>query len=163
MSHLPDDELDRLLASLKTVELPAGAAAELHASVHARLRRRESTSHRRRLAVWFTIAAGLAVVALAPLAWRHRTPHIAPPAVARVAPPAPAIAGLPQSLQTVKINAKSAMKRAKFATKRAPVEVVRQTRFIQFATDDPNVVIYWALEDRPLAAQVHTDSTGAKL
>jgi hypothetical protein len=159
----PGEEIDRLLRFLRN-ELPsAGAIDELRRGVHAQLRARR---RRNLLIVWGNVAA-IVVLALAlrplwrpldELAWRPRT--AAPPSgeIAKnrgrmtvnsrnfaVAVPAP---GAGRAARPTIERAASTPEAATPAARRdaAPLP---QTEFVKIVTDDPGIVILWALEDAP--------------
>ncbi len=129
-----DDDLDLALSELKDEPLPLGATEAVRARVLAEMER-----PRRRWWMWAwapALAAGLMVWAAIP-----QEPKLAPPPVLARAPEAPSLE------RPVAVVKKPAARRV------APVETKeQQTQFVKLVTDDPDVVILWAMnsegEDR---------------
>jgi len=120
-----DDDLDLALRDLRDEALPVAALAEVRSRVLAEVRPRARWWRW----VWVpALAAALAVVALVPL---RQTPIEPPPLVAK-APSAPPI--------------------SRPAARPAPVRVKPpapkpETQFARILTEDPNVVILWAMNN----------------
>lgn len=120
-----DDDLNLALRDLREEPLPPGAAEAVRARVLAQLEK-----PRRRWLRWAwapALAASLAIWFAIP----GEQPHIAPPPVLAQAPQAPAL--VPPPAPTLKST------RPRTATR--PTE----TRFVKLVTDDPDVVILWAM------------------
>jgi hypothetical protein len=120
-----DQELDRLLAGLRDEDLPDAAVAAVRARVLAGVERPRRSAWRWAWAPALA-AAGLMVVLI--------------PRPSEVAPPPP-MARAPQAPPLIEVRG-AAPERPRLArTKRAVVH----TEFIRIMTDDPDVVILWAL------------------
>ena len=153
-----DRELAAALAALRDEVLPESALASVRAGVHAGI---QSGRRKRVWAAWLSLAAAAAVVWVAvALPWTLatlplRTPRA--PEVAEIALARPAIS-LKQGSATESFDA--APRRAK--RRATAIEKVRrdgkntllepsreeQTQFMRIITDDPNVVILWAMNSK---------------
>ncbi len=151
-----DRELDRLLTDLRDEELPESALAATRSGVHARIR----AGKRQRAAwTWVSLAAAAAVVWFAAVVVRVR-PVEQLPVVALRAPQVPEAEfqrGVDVGGPKVPRGLKSAPQRAaglklRAALKGRPIERgdlgTEKTEFIRIMTDDPNVVILWALNSK---------------
>lgn len=153
-----DGELDLLLREMRDEELPAAALAAVRAGVRERL-------HARRLwfAAWLWAPAAVAVAALAIAVFVPRVlGPVRGPEVARRAPSVPEIAFQripPPAIHrrnTVispanhyEITAKSRSPHGENAViPRSGEAAVERTEFIKMYTDDPNVVILWAMNSK---------------
>jgi hypothetical protein len=115
-----DEDLDLALRELRDEELPGAALTQVRARVLGQVRPRRATWWR-----WSwvpALAAGLAVVTFVP---RQQPPVEPPPLIAKAPAAQPLIRPAPR--------------RAK------PVPPIPETQFARILTDDPNVVILWAL------------------
>ncbi|MBI4889484.1 MAG: hypothetical protein HY821_02590 [Acidobacteria bacterium] len=134
-----DDDLDLALRELKDEPLPLGATEAVRARVLA-----EVEKPRRRWWTWAwapALAAGLMVWAVIP---REQVAVAPPPVLARV----PEAAVPKRTLEVVK---KPELRPAVRRVERA-VKPEKETQFVKLVTDDPDVVILWAMnsegEDR---------------
>lgn len=153
-----DRELAAALAALRDEVLPESALASVRAGVQARI---QSGRRKRVWTAWLSLAAAAAVVWVAvSIPWSVATlPRIEPraPAVASIAFARPAIGSKPGS---AKVTLNAAARGTALHT--AVIEKVRkdgknpppqppqqeQTQFIRIITDDPNVVILWAMNSK---------------
>jgi hypothetical protein len=161
MSDL-DRELDAALARWRDEPLPESALASVRAGVHERIR---AGRRRRIFAAWASLAAAAAVawVAIAipwtaatlPLA-SPRAPQVDSMALARPVPlPVEAHLKPGRSLKAAPPREASSPRSAQLERVRKergvpPPEPAReeQTQFMRIITDDPNVVILWALNSK---------------
>jgi hypothetical protein len=120
-----DQELDRLLGDLRDEDLPDAAVAAVRARVLAAV-----ATPRRSAWRWAWAPALAAAVLLALLI----------PRPAGIAPP-PSMARAPQAPPLVEVRAVAPERPRLARTKLAVVH----TEFIKIMTDDPDVVILWAL------------------
>lgn len=122
-----DDDLDLALRELKDEPLPPGAEEAVRARVFAQLEQ-----PRRKWWTWAwvpALAAGLVLWMIIP---REQPSFPPPPILARV-PQAPALERPPAAAKPPRVKA---------------VPVQRhdpETRFVKLVTDDPDVVILWAM------------------
>jgi hypothetical protein len=153
-----DRELEAALAALRDEVLPERALASVRAGVHARI---QSGRRKRVWTAWLSLAAAAVVAWIAVgIPWTAATlPSIAPrtPEVTSIALARPAI-GSKRRNANVRLNA--AIRGDAFQT--APTKKVRrnaddssqqppgdeQTQFMRIITDDPNVVILWAMNSK---------------
>jgi hypothetical protein len=154
-----EGELDLLLREMREEELPAGALAAVRAGVRERIR------SRRRLwfAVWLWAPAAVAVAALAIAVFVPSVLRpMRGPEVARRGPSVPEFAferAVPPAIHR-KNTAISPLAHGERAAKSRPVHgenavmprsgeaTVERTEFIKMYTDDPNVVILWAMNSK---------------
>lgn len=156
-----DRELDRLLTELRDEELPESALASVRSGVRERMR---SGKRRRVWTAWLSLAAAAAVtwVAVA-IPWRLATLPLSAPLAPEVASVALARASVPReearlkpgrSLKAAPPRAASLRYAAVGKVRRNPDAPLpeppreKQTQFIRMMTDDPNVVILWALNSK---------------
>jgi anti-sigma factor RsiW len=133
------------LSELRGEPLEDAMLAHVRRRVLARIAAGEQT--RSGLPGYWRFALAAAVVLLVMLAWpRHaqkQTPAVTPPEMAHVAPappvPAPVI---PVRHAIVRRRHRAPLRRLLPPDKSQPL-------LVQFATDDPNVVIYWLVEKTP--------------
>ncbi|MGO9241303.1 MAG: hypothetical protein ACLQBJ_10880 [Bryobacteraceae bacterium] len=151
-----DSELDRLLQALHSEELPAAALAEVRAGVREKLARR-----RMRFAAWLWAPAGVAVAALALIVL---TPAFRPAPALKVAVRAPAGPGIEMLRKAPAVpleNAAIAPRASRGnsvktrpgdgenrALARSGEPQQERTEFIKMYTDDPDVVILWAMNSK---------------
>jgi hypothetical protein len=170
-----DRELDAALAALRDEALPERALASVRAGAQARIR---SGQRRRVWTAWLSLAAAAAVAWIAiAIPWSlatlprttSRTPEVASIALARPASPLTSgsggIAGPSVMQQEARLEPGRSLKAAppREASSRHPrPELVRkkldtslfgppreeQTQFMRIITDDPNVVILWAMNSK---------------
>jgi hypothetical protein len=165
-----DGELDLLLREMCEEELPAGALAAVRAGVRTRIRARR----RWWLAAWLWAPAAVAVAVLAiavfvPSVLRpvrgpevaRRTPSVPEFAFERVVPPAihhkntviPPRAHRENTMISPLAHGESAAK-SRFAhgvnvvMPRSGEAAEERTEFIKMYTDDPDVVILWAMNSK---------------
>ncbi len=152
-----DRELDRLLRDLRDEELPESALAATRLAVHTGI----AAGKRRRAAwTWLSLAAAAAaVVWFAAVVVRVR-PVERLPVIALRAPQVPEAEferGVGVGGTKVPRGLKSAPQRAAGLKFRAALEGrpigrgdlgTEKTEFIRMMTDDPNVVILWALNSK---------------
>ncbi len=120
-----DDDLDLALRELRDEELPAAALTQVRARVLGHVQPRRATWWRW---AWVPVlAAGLAVMTFVP---RQQSPVEPPPLIA-----------LAPASQPLSRPAPAAARRVKPAAQK----YVEETQFARILTDDPNVVILWAL------------------
>lgn len=119
-----DDDLDLALRELRDEELPAAALTQVRARVLGQVKPRRARWWRW---AWVpALAAGLAVVFIVP---REQPPVEPPPLLAKAPAAQPLSRPVPPVLRR---------------PKPAPPKSV-ETYFARILTDDPNVVILWAL------------------
>lgn len=153
-----DRELAAALAALRDEVLPESALASVRAGVHAQI---QSARRKHVWMAWLSLAAAAAVVWTAvAIPWTLATlPRIVPraPEVASIAFARPAIEPKQSS---ARVSFDSAPHRTVPQT--APIKPVRerwknpplerpreeQTQFMRIITDDPNVVILWAMNSK---------------
>jgi hypothetical protein len=169
-----DRELDAALAALREQALPESALALVRAGVRAGVRERIQAGRRKRIwTVWFSLAAAAAAAWIAiaipwtlatlPLA-SPRAPEVASIALAR--PASPMTAGSSGAVQqearlkpgrSLKAapprwasSRSTALEKVRSERRATPPEPAReeQTQFIRIITDDPNVVILWAMNSK---------------
>jgi anti-sigma factor RsiW len=132
------DELMALLSGLRDEPLEEAMVAQVHHRVLAEIRRRAGFSRRGAFAPLLALAAAL-VLAVALLWPRHQPKHVP---VARVEPahiaPAPPASMIPAHHRVVRRH-----HRAPAAQPSGPPLLV------QFVTNDPNIVIYWLVDQKP--------------
>jgi len=143
-----ESELDLLLGEMRDEELPAGALA----GVRARVRERLHARRRLWVAAWICAPAALAVAALAIAVF---SPNILRPVrgpeLARRTPGVPEIAlqRFPAPAIHREITTKSRATRGENAViPRSGEPAVERTEFIKIYTDDPDVVILWAMNSK---------------
>ncbi|WP_321476214.1 hypothetical protein [uncultured Paludibaculum sp.] len=146
-----DDDLDLALRDLKEEELPLGATE----AVRARVLSEVSKPARHRWWLWAlapVAAAALVLVAVVPF---DTKPAPRPPLVAKV-PAGPKLESRPP-VTTPAPAVKAVMARAaKAQPKVDPVASARpeqpassgETQFVKLMTDDPDVVILWAMNSK---------------
>ena len=142
-----DRELDVALASLRDEALPESALASVRVGVRSRI---EDGRRRRVWTVWLSLAAAAALVWMTvSIPWSLAT---LPLKTAR----APEVASIALERPVLK----PARGHSKLRPVPAPIEQVRttlgdplpappreeQTQFMRIITDDPNVVILWAMD-----------------
>ncbi|MBI5084967.1 MAG: hypothetical protein HZB13_10280 [Acidobacteria bacterium] len=126
-----DEDLDFALRDLRDAELAPGALEAVRARVMER-----TAKPRLRWWAWSwlpALAAALVMIAVIP----RGQPVVEPPPLLAAAPPAP--------LLEVNPPAASRRKPAAIPGRREPVRLEKETQFVKLITDDPDVVIYWAL------------------
>lgn len=153
-----DRELDRLLTKLRDEELPESALAFVRSGVRERMR---SGKRRRVWTAWLSLAAAAAVAwAAVALPWKlatlplsaPRAPEVASVALAR--PSAPREEARPKPGRSLKAAPPRAASLRYAAVRRNPDAPLpeppqeEQTQFIRMMTDDPNVVILWAMNSK---------------
>lgn len=145
-----DDDLDLALRDLKDEDLPLGATEAVRARVLSEI----SKPARRRWGWWVlapVAAAALVLVAVIPFSTKPVAPQ---PLVAR-APAGPALEAR-RPVTTPAPAAKSALARAAKAQPKAEPAAITQpvpaapgeTQFVKLITDDPDVVILWAMNSK---------------
>lgn len=166
-----DSELDLLLGEMRDEELPAGALAAVRARVQDKLLQRR---RRIRLAAWLWAPAGVAVAALALIVL---TPGFRPAQVLKVAVRTPAGPGIemlrkapgrvvearagggrkagnrgsaPARAETTAGNRQGAGPRrdGEALPARSEHAAGERTEFLKIYTDDPGVVILWAMNSK---------------
>lgn len=156
-----DRELDAVLAALHDEDLPESALA----SVRAGVRERIQAGHRKRIwTAWLSLAAAAAVacvvvaipwtVSTLPLA-SPRAPQVDSMALARPSTLREEARFKPgRSLKAAPPRAASSrsmvLEKVREERENAPPELAReeQTQFMRIITDDPNVVILWAMNSK---------------
>jgi len=131
-----DDKLDLALRDLRDEELSLGSVEAVRARVLDQI-----STPRRPWCLWAwapALAAALAVVWLVP------RPSVPPPPVIAKAPATPELQPLVRSL-TVAAPLESAPKPSRDRKGAEAVGRVPPTRLVKLITDDPNVVILWAM------------------
>ena len=150
-----DRELDAALARWRDEDLPEAALASVRAGVHERI---QAGRRKRAYVAWLSLAAAAAIASIAiAIPWTTSTLPLASPR----APQADAMALARPALRPAWMGASSNSVVARGAARRgAPAAVVasakppapeppeEQTQFIRIITDDPNVVILWALNSK---------------
>jgi hypothetical protein len=153
-----DRELDAALAALRDEALPESALASVRVGVRKRI---QAGRKKRVWTAWLSLAAAAAAVWVAVSApWSvAMLPLAAPrsPEVASIALKRPAI-GSKRGSATVSLNAAAreamprtaAIKRVRRDRNIRPPEPPREerTQFMRIITDDPNVVILWAMNSK---------------
>ncbi|QOY91739.1 hypothetical protein [Paludibaculum fermentans] len=138
-----DDDLDFALRDLKDAELPLGATAAVRARVLAEV----SKSARRSRWVWAlapVAAAALVLLAVVPF----DTKPVAPPPLLAKAPAAPRLNSRPP-VDAPAVMAKASKTQLKPAAGAQPVPAAPgDTQFVKLITDDPDVVILWAMNSK---------------
>ncbi|MBN9659043.1 MAG: hypothetical protein J0H49_12740 [Acidobacteria bacterium] len=141
-----DDDLDLALRDLKDEELPLGAAEAVRARVLSEI----SKPSRRRWWWWAlapVLATALVLVAVIPF---DRKPLEPPPLIAR-APAAPKLDVRPPVPAWRQAAARPVRHQPK-AEPAAPAQPVLttpgETQFVKLITDDPDVVILWAMNSK---------------
>jgi hypothetical protein len=123
------------LASLRDQDLPPGSLAHVRARVHEQLDRRR----RRWLAVAVAAPVLLAALVLG-VALRNPALDTKLPTVAVVAPPVTIAQARPPETVTRRPASRHAAP--------AKPRLVAETKFVTLMTDDPDVVILWAMDSR---------------
>lgn len=118
-----DAELDLALRELRDEEMPGAALAEVRSRVLAEVQPRRVRWWR-----WAWVPALAAALAVAALIPRPPAPVEPPPLLARA----------PAAQPLVKLAPRQ-------ARRPAPAPLVRETQFARILTDDPDVVILWAM------------------
>jgi hypothetical protein len=153
-----DRELEAALAALRDEALPESALASVRAGVRTRI----LAGRRKRVwTTWLSLAAAAAAMWVAvSIPWSVAMLPLAPPRspeVASIAVTRPAI-GPKRGSATVSLNAAAreamprtaAIKRVRRDVDNPPSEAPREerTQFMRIITDDPNVVILWAMNSK---------------
>jgi hypothetical protein len=145
-----DDDLDLALRDLKDEDLPLGATEAVRARVLSEI----SKPARRRWGWWVlapVAAAALVLVAVIPFS----TKSVAPPPLVARAPAGPQLEAR-RPVTTPAPAAKSVLARAAKAQPKAEPAAIAQpvpaapgeTQFVKLITDDPDVVILWAMNSK---------------
>lgn len=150
-----DRELAETLAALRDEALPESALAAVRSGVRAQI---EAGRRRRVWTAWVSLAAAAAVAwAALVIPWTAATLDLAAPRSPEV--DSMALARPTRQFEEARLKPGSGLKAA---PRRAAMEKVRkdrnhpiaeppreeQTQFIRIITDDPNVVILWALNSK---------------
>lgn len=122
-----DDDLDLALRELKDEPLPPGAEEAVRSRVFA-----EIEKPRRRWWTWAWAPALAACLVLWMVIPREQPPMSPPPVLAH-APQSPLLSPPPAVVKPVRVKAAQ-------APRHEP-----QTQFVKLVTDDPDVVILWAM------------------
>lgn len=145
-----DDDLDLALRELKDEELPLGATEAVRARVLSGI----SKPSPRRWWLWALVpvaAAALVLVAIIPFG----TKPVAPPPLIAKAPAVPKLLTLlpvprpAPALKPVTARAVRPQPKAEPAGQSQPVlSAPGETQFVKLITDDPDVVILWAMNSK---------------
>jgi hypothetical protein len=152
-----DRELAAALAALRDEVLPEGALASVRTGVHARI---QSGRRKRVWTAWLSLAAAAAVWMAVGIPWTLATLPLKTPQAPDVASIALArpMSGSKQGIAKMGFDAaphrtmprSAAIEKVRRDGKQPPPEPAReeQTQFMRIITDDPNVVILWAMNSK---------------
>ncbi len=155
-----DRELAQALAALRDEALPESALAAVRSGVRAQI---EAGRRKRVWTAWFSLAAAAAAAwAAAVIPWTAATLNLAAPRAPEVNSMALARPSAPREEPRLKPGSSLkaapprgaaprylAMGKARNAEKPVPPEPREgQTQFMRIITDDPNVVILWAMNSK---------------
>ncbi|MGJ5820901.1 hypothetical protein [Paludibaculum fermentans] len=143
-----DDDLDLALRDLKDEELPLGAAEAVRARVLAEV----GKPARRKWWLWALAPAAAAALVLAVVIPFESKPVAPPPLIAKApAPPKldPRPATIPAPpVKRVMARAAKAQPRTTPAAAQPVPAAPGETQFVKLITDDPDVVILWAMNSK---------------